>query len=346
MRRMKQRFGLLLAVVATFGLMLMVSHQPVQAEKVTYSVTPVYPDNQTDTELGYYDLKVTPGQKQEVGVRVQNSGTKPITVDVTPTTATTNENGLIDYTGTNTKRDSSLKYSFSDMMSGAQRVKVPANGEQTVTFDLTVPNESFKGLVLGGFYISQVPKSQVDQALERKGGATLTNQYSYILAAKLTESDEMVHPSLRLNKVKAGLINSHTAVLANVQNVKANSVGKMVVKGEIRKVGSNKVLYQNKRSDLEMAPNSNFNYGIDLKNQPLKAGKYNIKLRVTSNKGSWLLSKNFEITRQEVAKYNDKAVELPENNNWWLYVIIGIMIVIILLLIILLWRKSRKDKEQ
>ncbi|AWV72150.1 hypothetical protein OA78_1173 [Latilactobacillus curvatus] len=53
-----------------------------------------------------------------------------------------------------------------------------------------------------------------------------------------------------------------------------------------------------------------------------------------------------EITRQEVAKYNDKAVELPENNNWWLYVIIGIMIVIILLLIILLWRKSRKDKEQ
>lgn len=95
-----------------------------------------------------------------------------------------------------------------------------------------------------------------------------------------------------------------------------------------------------------MAPNSNFNYGIDLKNQPLKAGKYNIKLRVTSNKGSWLLSKNFEITRQEVAKYNDKAVELPENNNWWLYVIIGIMIVIILLLIILLWRKSRKDKEQ
>lgn len=58
MRRMKQRFGLLLAVVATFGLMLMVSHQPVQAEKVTYSVTPVYPDNQTDTELGYYDLKL------------------------------------------------------------------------------------------------------------------------------------------------------------------------------------------------------------------------------------------------------------------------------------------------
>lgn len=346
MRRIKQRFGFLLAVVATLGLMLMANHQPVQAEKVTYSVTPVYPDNQTDTDLGYYDLKVAPGQKQELQVRVQNSGTQPIMVDVTPTTATTNENGLIDYTGTNTKRDSSLKYSFSDMMSGAQRVKVPANGEQTVTFNLTIPTEPFKGLVLGGFYVAQAPKSQVDQALERKGGATLTNQYSYILAAKLTESDEIVHPSLRLNRVQAGLLNSHTAILANIQNIKANSVGKMKVNGEIRKVGSKKVLYQSKRSDLEMAPNSNFNYGIDLNNQPLKAGKYNIKLSITSNKGRWLFSKNFEITRQDVAKYNDKAVELPENNNWWLYVIIGIMVVIILLLIILLWRKSRNAQNQ
>lgn len=346
MRRIKQRFGFLLAVVATLGLMLMANHQPVQAEKVTYSVTPVYPDNQTDTDLGYYDLKVAPGQKQELQVRVQNSGTQPIMVDVTPTTATTNENGLIDYTGTNTKRDSSLKYSFSDMMSGAQRVKVPANGEQTVTFNLTIPAEPFKGLVLGGFYVAQAPKSQVDQALERKGGATLTNQYSYILAAKLTESDEIVHPSLRLNRVQAGLLNSHTAILANLQNTKANSVGKMKINGEIRKVGSKKVLYQSKRSDLEMAPNSNFNYGIDLNNQPLKAGKYNIKLSITSNKGRWLLSKNFEITRQDVAKYNDKAVELPENNNWWLYVIIGIMVVIILLLIILLWRKSRNAQNQ
>ncbi|KRM24139.1 DUF916 and DUF3324 domain-containing protein [Latilactobacillus graminis] len=334
MRQIKRQSGLVLALCVAFILGLMMDHQPVQAEQVAYSVMPIYPANQTDADLGYYDLKVTPGHRQELELSIQNSSTRPIIVDVTPTTATTNTNGVIDYTGTKSQRDYSLKASFTDLISSPQQVKVPANGSQTITFNLKTPDEPFRGQILGGFYITQVPNNQADQAIKRKGGATLTNRYAYVLAAKLTESDEIVRPSLRLRKIRAGLVNSHPTILVNIQNFKANAVGKMKVRAEIRKVGSNKILYQNKRHDLEMAPNSNFNYGVDLNSHSLTVGRYNILLHVSSNKGHWRLSKDFVMTRKMVAKYNDQAVELPRNNNWWLYAIFVVMIAIILFLII------------
>jgi len=159
------------------------------------------------------------------------------------------------------------------------------------------------------------------------------------------EDQPAVKPNLRLQTVKPGLVNSHTAILANLQNTRAESLGEMDVKAEIRKVGQSKVLYQNHKTDLQMAPNSNFNYGIDLKNKPLKAGRYQLKMTIKGNKGSWVLTKEFTITRQQANKYNDKAVELPKT-NWWPYIIIGLLAVIILFLIWLLWKRRKNDEDE
>lgn len=345
MKISKKYFGWLAASLIMLGLAVTMQQQTVQAEKVTYSVAPIYPENQTNSDLGYYDLKVTPGLKQEVGLAIQNDGAEPITVDVTPNTAITNDNGLIDYSQNKVDYDNTLKYPFDELMSGVQRVTVPAKGSQNVMFTLTSPTEKFTGEILGGFYITQVNKSKVDQSLQHSKGASLTNQYSYVLGVKLHQTDETVKPRLRLNDVKAGLHNDHTAILANLQNIRANSVGEMSVKSEIRKVGQKKILYHNSRKDLQMAPNSNFDYAIDLNNTPIKAGRYNIKLKVKSNKGSWILTKDFTITAKEANKYNPKAVELPQT-NWWLYGLIGFLILLILILIWLLLRRKRQAEDE
>ncbi|USF97090.1 DUF916 and DUF3324 domain-containing protein [Latilactobacillus sakei] len=345
MTYLKKRLGLVMGVLATLFVAFTVNQQVVHAEKVTYSVAPIYPENQTDKNLGYYDLRVKPGQKEEVSVVVQNTGKKDLEVDVAPNTAITNQNGVINYSQSDPKYDKTLKYPFTKLMSPAQRLKVPAESSRTATFTLNAPKATFEGTILGGFYVSQVKQDQVEQALDHKKGTSLTNRYSYILGVKLTQSDQALKPHLRLNRIKPGLLNGHTAILSNIQNTQANSVGEMQVDAKIRRAGQRKVLYHSKQTDLQMAPNSNFDYGIDLKNQPLKAGRYNIKIKVNSNKGQWLLSKDFEITQKEARKYNGKAVELPQS-NWWLYVIIGVMVLLILFLLFLLWRKNKQDKTE
>lgn len=345
MKQFKKLWLVGLSLLAIPLMMLVAQPNSAYAEKVNYAVTPIYPANQTDPNLGYYDLKVKPGQKQTVSIAVQNSGSKAAQVDVTPTTATTNDSGLMNYQPSDAKKDSTLKYAFSDLMSGSQRVTIPANGSQTVTFTLQAPKATFAGKISGGFYVSEVADDSVTKSLSGKG-ATLTNRYAYVVGVVLRQDGQpTVKPSLRLQTVKPGLVNAHTAIIANLQNTRAESLGEMDVKAEIRKVGQSKVLYQNHQQGLQMAPNSNFNYGINLKNKPLKAGRYQLKMTIKGNKGSWVLTKEFTITRQQANKYNDKAVELPKT-NWWPYIIIGLLAVIILFLIWLLWKRRKNDKDE
>lgn len=240
------------------------------------------------------------------------------------------------YQPSDAKKDSTLKYAFSDLMSGSQRVTIPANGSQTVTFTLQPPKAAFAGKISGGFYVSEVTDDSVAKSLSGKG-ATLTNRYAYVVGVVLSQDGQ--------STVKPGLVNAHTAIIANLQNTHAESLGEMAVKAEIRKAGQSKVLYQNHQQGLQMAPNSNFNYGINLKNKPLKAGRYQLKMTIKGNKGSWVLTKEFTITRQQANKYNDKAVELPKT-NWWPYVIIGLLAVIILFLIWLLWKRRKNDEDE
>ena len=63
-----------------------------------FSVSPVMPDNQNPESRGYFDLRVSPGQKQELTVTISNSGSEEIGVSLNLLTVSTNINGIVDYT--------------------------------------------------------------------------------------------------------------------------------------------------------------------------------------------------------------------------------------------------------
>lgn len=94
-----------------------------------------------------------------------------------------------------------------------------------------------------------------------------------------------------------------------------------------------------------MAPNSNFNFGINWDNQEFKPGKYTLKLTAWGSGKKWTFTKDFEIKKDEADKLNDKAVELEKDYTMW-YIIGGIaLLVVLLILVFLLGRKSRKKNE-
>nr|WP_149023633.1 DUF916 domain-containing protein [Listeria rocourtiae] len=115
-----------------------------------FSVTTVIPDNQIDKSKTYFDLRMKPGQKQDLEVVLKNDTDKEITVETNANTAVTNDNGIVDYSQTNPKLDKSLKIPFSSIATMEDEVVLPANSSKTIKVAVTMPDTAFDGIILGG----------------------------------------------------------------------------------------------------------------------------------------------------------------------------------------------------
>lgn len=316
----------------------------------TMAVKPV--ENQIDKKLTYYDLLVTPGQKQVLTVIVTNSGSDLKKIDVTPTNAITNQNGVIDYSQQDKtfKNDSTLKHPFTSLVGEAQTVEVAAGETKEVEFELSVPEEPFEGTILGGFLVDLNESDKKEE--KASGGVKIVNRFQLVKAVRLRESEEKVSPELVLNDVKPALVSYRTAVTANLQNTEPTLFGSMKVEAEVTKKGQSEVLKSVTKEELEMAPNSNFDFPIMWGNQRLAPGEYTLNMVATSGSRKWKFSEDFTITAEESNKINKEAVDLEEEKtSYWLYVaIIALVLLLIIILVLLVYfyrrHKRKKGKKQ
>lgn len=185
----------------------------------------------------------------------------------------------------------------------------------------------------------------------------IKNKFAYSLGIQLRETDDVVIPEIKMDqtKIKAASINGHTGVTINLQNPTMTLMRDIEIETTIYRKGSQKSLINLTKKGLKMAPNSNFDYGIDWKNQPLRAGNYTIKASI-KNHGidgepkeltkKWEFEKEFTITRKEAKEINRQAIDLTENPiSWWLYVVIGLLGILIVLMAIII-AKIQIDKKK
>jgi hypothetical protein len=310
------------------------------AGTMEYSVKANIPDNQINKQLTYFDLKMSPGSKQTISLTLTNTSNEEKEIMIEPNTAITNQNGVIDYSKNNHKKDRSLKYAFSDLISPKQKVVLKGNETKEVPFTIEMPEKSYDGVILGGFYIYELNQSDKEQ---KNQGVQLKNQFSYIIGVKLKETDESVSPDLKLNKVKAGLVNYRTVVTANLQNIKPVIINNLDVDARITKEGQNKVLHQMKKENLSMAPNSNFDFPISWDNQRLEPGKYHLTLIATDGNQTWKFDKMFEVKGEVAKELNKTAVEV-EKDYTLLFIGLAIVILALILIIIILLRKKKRGE--
>ncbi len=100
-----------------------------KASELNFSVNAVIPDNQIDKEKSYFDLKVTPGEKQKLKVKLRNTTDKEIVINPHIQSAKTNKNGVIDYTPNKIKKDDTLKIAMEDVAKVPEEVTVPPQSE-------------------------------------------------------------------------------------------------------------------------------------------------------------------------------------------------------------------------
>ncbi|MBC2328756.1 DUF916 and DUF3324 domain-containing protein [Listeria swaminathanii] len=309
---------------------------------VGYSVQAKIPANQIDKRQTYFDLKMKPKQKQTVEIEVMNSSNEEIQVEASVNYASTNRTGVIDYTKNDlSKKDKSLKYPLPELakISDDQKhLTIPVNGKKTVQVMIEMPEESIDGVVLGAVEFKKKNTTETKKAK----GVSLKNEYSYIVGMQLSETDKQVKPHMNLLRIKPTLINYHTAVAATLQNNQPVIIKNLSIDAKVYQQNSDKMLYQTKKANMTMAPNSNFDFGIDWGNKPLKEGKYRLKMTATNGVETWNWDENFTIGK-EGQDLNNEAVDLQQTNEW-LYVAIAAGVLLVLLLIILVIRKRRKEQ--
>ncbi|MBC1998886.1 DUF916 and DUF3324 domain-containing protein [Listeria marthii] len=313
----------------TLAILCFPGQQVDATENSSFSVKAILPDNQASS-VTYFDLQMKPKQKQTLKVEITNHSKKEITVNCVANTAITNEMGYVDYSIPNTKQDKTLKYPFADIAKeSASEVTLEPNETKTWTVTIQMPAENYDGIILGGLHFKE-KKAEDKEKDADKNDVQIKNEYAYVIGVKLTEKTTVVKPELELNQIKPATRNYRNVVEMNLQNTKATLVGGLAVDAKIYKQGSEEVLHEAKRTDLSMAPNSNFNYSVDWENQELKPGKYKLHLVARNADDKWEWTEEFTITSDEAKKANKVALGL-EKDYTWMYITGGVLLLLLIL---------------
>ncbi|EGP5665645.1 DUF916 and DUF3324 domain-containing protein [Enterococcus faecium] len=306
-----------------------------------YSVSANIPDFQKNKNVSYFDLQLGPDQKEEISIHLANSAKEKATFSVDVNNAATNSNGVIDYGQTDLKKDSSAKYVLNQLVTPKnQEIELQAGESKDVTFQVHMPKNRFKGIILGGIHISKK-----DNVSEKVDGTAIRNKYAYVIGVKLQNDTDAVTPDLKLNSAKAGLQNSYTTVFANVQNPTPGIISKVKFDAKITKKGSKDVLYETKKENMSIAPNTNFDFPISLNKEKIEAGDYTVTIDASEGNTdkTWHLATDFTIQSEKAKKINQEAVT-EDKGIPYLTAIITVGILLLLIIAFLSYKLLKQKK--
>ncbi|AKP66261.1 DUF916 and DUF3324 domain-containing protein [Companilactobacillus ginsenosidimutans] len=334
-------FGVLFIFLALFSSPKKVSAASTDSNKgAKYTVQAEIPDNQINKQVSFFDLKVRPGTSQDLKIKINNTDSKDHSYVVEVNRATTNNNGIVDYSQHGLKPDSSLQLDIESIFPAPEKVTVPANSTKEVTLKMNVPHSNFKGMVLGGIRVMQ--ENQVKKPKIIPGQKlSVQNQFAYILGLQIQRNTDTVKPDLKLTKAHVSKYNGQVDVAAQLQNDTPTLINEGEVKASITdQNGSTKIIEADKKN-LTIAPNSNFNLPVNTANQSLKPGKYTMRIAANGDNKTqkWNLAKNFTITPSESKKLKKVAAQAPVSRTQPNYRLIVTLAVIAALAIIalLIW---------
>lgn len=306
--------------------------QLVLADSNDFSVTPVLTENQNPEVPSYFDLTVTPNQKQTLKIKIKNNSNESVKYKLYVNTATTNQNGIIDYSINNFEKDESLKISLKDCLTlTEQLVDVPANSEKEVSLELSVPETPFEGIALGGI--------TVEPSIE-KGSNGVNNIFTRTLAIQLTETAKKISPKLEGGEVKVSQENLRNNVKFELRNITPTIISKVKAEIAITKKGNKTPLLTQTKDQLSFAPNSKFNLMTEW-NKQFNPGKYIYSINfIAGNENKWSFKKEFEIKEEEAERLNKKSVDTKDNQMKYFF-----LFLMILLIGFLLWKILYRSKE-
>ncbi|ALS02382.1 hypothetical protein ATZ33_13595 [Enterococcus silesiacus] len=311
-------------------------------ESIDFTVKPQITGSQIGDNNSYFNLRTSSEKKEELPIKITNYANKTSEYIVSVNSATTNMNGIVDYSQPSVKSIES-KQQFSDLVEKREQTISIASGEEKVIYiALTAPKNSFDGVILGGITIA---KKQDDKDDSKK---MIKNEFQYAIAVQLSENDQDITPNLQGGPVQLTQINKRNAVQMLVKNPQPKVMKQVEGTFTITKKGQKTAIVQEKRNGMSFAPNSEFSL-FTMLNDKFKSGEYTYTIKLVNAEGTWTFSEDFSIDQKEANTLNKKSVDEAPEHSSWLYIIVIMGIVILILLLILgytLWKFQQVKKEQ
>lgn len=315
------------------------------AAELKFSVETETPENQIDKSKSYFDLKMEPNQEQELSIAVGNTTSNEITVIPEISDATTNQNGIVEYSPSKRKVDEGAPGYLTQIVSiedSQKEIILPANSKTILKLKVKMPENAYKGTIAGGITLKEredFSSSNTDD----KQGLTIENKYAYSIAILLSESDEVLTPELELKNVTVGQLNYRNTIFAKLKNTESRYINMLSTETTIYKKGSKNPLYYSKKEEMQMAPNTSFDLPISLEGHKMEAGEYTLEMKAEGSGQKWNFSKGFIIKEKEAKKYNRKDVTVPKNNFGWIIILlVAILMLLVILVLLLIFLNRRK----
>lgn len=339
--RLRKRTLMMAIFLSIFMSILMTDVLAVYAATpdIGFRVQAMPPANQTNQTAPWFEVNLKSGEKQKLTMQVTNTTDKDITVYCTPTVAQTNPSGQIQYDVLTDKRDSTLKIDFSKI--GPQKVKfmVPANKTVAIDQNLQVPDTKLEGVLYGAFTFVSPDINKREQE-STKGEVSLQNQFHLAIPAVININDyHHASPDLRLDRVTPVSFEAQPAVRARIHNIAPQVIAgrQMVCDARVYFRGSKKVLFRNKTTQMNFAPNSVIDYPISWGDSRMQPGEYTLRAKVTTGGGagpSWNLVRNFTISGDQARKLNGQLTSRPDYS--WLIIFL-VLAAVLLIITIVAW---------
>ena len=309
------------------------------AAELRFSVETEIPENQIDKTKTYFDLMMKPDQEQILKVRAANSTDENLVIDVSVKSATTNSNGVIEYGESLTALDKSAPADLSEIIQlkdGGESVELPAKSEKVVELRVKMPKEEFSGQLAGGITFSEKVDETKDKQKANTNGLAIENRYAYTVAVLLRENETVVQPELSLEKVEPTQRNARSEA-AYLQSMK--------VTANVKNKKTNNVILEKEQEDMQMAPNSIFNFPIPYEENEMEAGTYVLAMTVEGSGKKWQFTKEFTISKEVAETFNEKDVTVKKTESKLIYLLIGLLLLLLIIcLFIILRLKKQKNK--
>ena len=288
------------------------------SETSDFSITPMLPDNQNVEVQNYFDLKVKPNQKQTLELVVSNTSNELQEYKIAVNTANTNNNGIVDYSMSNFKKDKSMKISLKDCFKLEKEIiEIPPNKEKIISMEMTIPPADFDGILLGGVVVEPLIKTS---------DAGITNHFTRTIAIKLSENEKEIETKLSIGDSVISQENLRNVLKMKFGNIESKLLSIITADITISKKNDSKFLLKDQKQQLSFAPNSNF-YLTTNWTEMFSPGEYAYKVIFKDDAGhQWVLSKEFHIKKNSAKKLNQTSIDKKKFNlqdyllnKWYLF---------------------------
>jgi len=262
------------------------------ANQAGFSISPNFPENQYPGSTGFFDLRVIPGQCQEISINIINSGDEDMTVEINLFTAGTNRNGIVDYT-TEAIADKTMAFPFSQIASSPAQdeVIIPAGHQTTVPIFIDIPEDGFDGIILGSIHVLRGISEE-----ERTQAGMFVNRFAQVIIVRLQENYNPVPVDFILGDVGLETLYHSAAIVSEIRNPKPRLTMGAVINAQVYPVGQDTAIFAINDMKADFAPNSVLRLSmIDRAGYGISAGDYIARYQIEHNGEIWGFEREFTI---------------------------------------------------